>query len=243
MLLSFFQTRNALEYHDERALTHHRKLANEKYSTSGFGVNTEAYWQDSGTCEYSSSFYLYASNSVYKFQANGKPTKTPSSYAWGYLELWSNCEETSATHTYAYIDVYGGTESSLSVSKKLSSASFDLNLDVFAVTETCEKICYTEEYEEEEYEWCYYGNCVTVSDGLVPATLHADFTATDVVSTFSSTSKYSGPGYTNRYKAKGKERPATVELSFDLAGVAVNIPVEALYGTIQQTTSGEIYKY
>ena len=217
------------------AAAHHRQLAvMEKYSVVGNGANLEAYWTE-GTCDYGSYFSLDAADSVYKYQSNGKPTTTPSKYAWGYMEKWLNCTETEVTHTYAWIDFYGEAMD-FSVGQKLGMATLDASTDVFAVTETCTQIC--------DPDWgCYYGNCITVNNGYVPTILTVSWNATGVASTSSWMSKNSGPGYSMRSSSKGKTRPASVTVSLSLDGTNIEIPADWIYGHISQTTSGDVYKY
>lgn len=215
-------------------LAHHRQLvAMDKYAVSGYGASIDAYWCD-GSCGYGSYFYFSASDGVYKYQSSGKPSKTPSEYAWGYLDLWSNCSDTEATYTYASFDIYETMD--FVVGKKLNKATLDADAEVFVITETCTPIC--------DPDWgCYYGDCTTVDFGYVPATLTASWTATDSVSTSTWMSKSSGPGYAWRSTFKGKFRPAAATLSFALNGSPLEIPLDDAYAQIQQVTSGDVYKY
>ena len=228
--------RNALE---DSSAVHHRKLASDKYTFAGNGLTLDAYWT-SDTCDYGSSLYLYATEGVTKYQSNGKPIAGKSTYASGGFDLWTDCGDTTATHIYAYFDVYGSDGSTLAVAKKLETAAYGLDTEIFVVTETCMKRCYA---EEEGGEYCYYGDCITESEGFVPVTLDASFAATSATSTFSERSKYSGPGYSYRFTSKGKERPASGALSLTLDGSAVDIPGAETYGSMRQTTSGNVFKY
>ena len=231
------ESRNTLE---NSAAAHHRKLAAEKYTFAGYGISTENYWSSGDDCGYGNNFYLYVSDGVTKYQSNGKPSKTTSTYGWGGLDVWTDCSETTATRTYAYIDIYGTEDSTLTVAKKLNTASYNLETEVFAVTEICNKTCYIDEFGE----YCYYGECNTIADGYVPATISVSLTATGLASTYSSKSTYKGPGYSARYSSKGKERPASAVLSITLDGEAIDVPVDAdSYAYIQQSTGGSFYKY
>ncbi|GKY93750.1 hypothetical protein MPSEU_000342100 [Mayamaea pseudoterrestris] len=239
-------TRNIEELSNKLNLptpAHHRHLATstkEKYSTVGYGASADVYWM-SGNCDYGSTFYLSAFDGVSKYQSNGKPSKTTGIFAYGSLDTWSNCDESSATHTSLYFDVYDGSDASLAVASKLETATFSVDKAVFVVTETCIKICDSDEYGNE---WCYYGDCSTASDGFADMVLKASWTATGTASTSSWTSKYSVDGYSYRGSYKGKDRPASVDLTFTLDGIAVDIPSEGeFFGLIQQATNGGFSKY
>jgi hypothetical protein len=59
-------------------------LVKEKYGGSGYGADAELYWVNDG-CEYTSSIQLTTQTNVYKYQTNGKPSKTKGTYVDGYV--------------------------------------------------------------------------------------------------------------------------------------------------------------
>ena len=214
------------------------KSKREKYSSSGFSANADTTWVEEG-CYYGSEFYFSAESDVNKYQANGKPNTTKATLANAYLEKWSDCSLDGATHTTAYLTIWGGKDNNLGVSKKLDSATYHAEAPMFTYTEECDRIC------NETEGWCYYGNCESVSDGEVPATIDIAWTASGTVSSFVETGKYKGAGYSISRSSQGKGRPATYAASWILDGTEA-IPdgaLETADGFIQQVSSKETNVY
>jgi hypothetical protein len=207
-------------------------------------------------CDYGSYLYVNAEDGVTKIQANGKPTTTSSSFVYVYVDQWTDCNETTATHIYTYFDVYNDTTNSiekLAFSKKKDKAALRLATNALRIIETCSKVCYeyngdddfaNKEEQDDTYSYCYYSDCFFVSQDLVPVTLAVNWTSTSQPYSYSSTDKYSGPGFTvrNSLSSTARDADATVVITMDEA--ILEIPDESWWWAyIHDIKRGTFYKF
>jgi hypothetical protein len=220
----------------------------EKYTTSGYGASADVYWANEG-CAYGSYASIYATDGTSKYQSNGKPGTYTSTYAYGYYDNWYNCDETSATHTYFNMNAFDNNNTQLAVNKaKLSTASASATANVYLVTEQCSRVCEfydgDDDYFPDGYEWCYYSECTTTTDGFVDASISGLWTAEGAVYTSNARNTFNYPGgYSGRYTSKGKVRDAGVTLSVTVDGGSLDIFTQDSYASIFQNTDGTISKY
>ena len=220
----------------------------EKYTTSGYGAYADVYWTNEG-CEQGSYAWIYVTDGASKYQSNGKPGTNTSTYAYASYGNWYNCNETSATHTYFSMDAFDNDSIQLAVNKaKLSTASASVTANDFLMTEQCSRVCELYDgdgdYFPDGYEWCYYSECTTITDGFVDASVSGLWTAGSVVYTSNSRSTFIYPGgYSGRSTSKGKARDAGVALSVTVNGISLDIFSQDSYASIFQNTDGSITKY
>jgi hypothetical protein len=162
------------------------------------------------------------------------------------MDIYSGCTSSTAKHTFAYVNIYDGSQMTLVIDSKLKSASFTgVDSNSTFTTESCIKICDTyndtgpivyantgsmipvDPVWNHGGTYCYYGNCTLTSTKSGPANLKATFTATEGPSNSSSTSSYSTQHYKSHTVTSGQDSTATGTISVTFSGKAYHIPSAA----------------
>ncbi|GKY99950.1 hypothetical protein MPSEU_000948600 [Mayamaea pseudoterrestris] len=247
---------------------HERRLASvDKTFTDSKGAEVYAYWESPG-CEntdFMSSLSLYASSYNSSYESNGvkSPPSSPEEYGDLSMDIWSDCTEDTATHTYMYFSGYGG-DMMFDVNSDLSFASLTTTSANSTFTkESCTKVCHFHNFTDDDaamgddgivsssngtiisgpMEHCYFGgNCTILSVSSGAAELTATWTATTGPANSTSISVYSDSAYKTRSSSYGKSRSASVSLNVLVNKKAISIPSQAnLTGSISTSSSKDIY--